>query len=258
MRSNQKHHTGLSDRLANFFRSTRAKCIKWKKSSQDKSYSKAANAIQAGLGDLDFKKVYQGLKRLDTINAKTPEGDRRSFPEINLPHKNIEKIWSFFILRSDNDTTNNQINCYSGRNTLFHRMLEGLGKVHLLPQSFIDKRTNKIEAQHIAAQEGLQGIRDNIFALPQDYFKRGEHYRDGIDGSYKNLVSAIIWFDRAYSLGIDEAEDQSAALQQVLKAAVSTNGSNEFNIPPDLHGKILLGLGSRETREQQLSYLMSE
>lgn len=211
-------HSGISERFSNCFSRTRARHSNWKlarkTTSLNKSESKATNGIVAGLVRDDFKKVYQGFKRLHAVDAKksrTWDKRQERFCCQKLAKDCVARVLSTdalllpalknFMKKGD---INELVDRYSGRKTLFHKMLEGLERAKLMPSSYIKARNDKIKAQHEQIKASLCELQNELKIVPKAMFKHGERYRDGI-GVVENQREAALWFKRAAMDGDREA-----------------------------------------------------
>ncbi|KZM43497.1 hypothetical protein OA90_27165 [Labrenzia sp. OB1] len=159
-----------------------------KTNSLNKSQSKAINQMLQGLR-IDGKyydelkinnsnKVYKYLKKLHAINAENL--DRKLSDKnvsvvdvligvfsssINLKRlTNTEPALKALIAitaRPDFDL----VDRYSDCKTRYHRMLEGLARIRLMPSSFVEGRTKKIEAQDEQIRNSLSELRTGLIEL---------------------------------------------------------------------------------------------
>ena len=212
------------ERIADRFKS-------WKESRNEaalkRSGRRAVSTITRGLATSDFRKVYQGLKRLHNGEQKLSDmggkvgkldkdiyirDARQSVVSECLPdEKNSNASEKAKNLKRFAESRNGLVDQYSDSKTLFHRMLTGLKGAHLIPSSYVDLRTQRIEAQDDKIKESLESMQDSLqkqnrirslkkqaddggstFAM----YELGTRYRDG-DGVKKNLEEALRWFKKA-------------------------------------------------------------
>lgn len=214
----KRDNTGFLDKFVNFLTSTRKSYREWKRASQDRSYSKATEAVKAGLSDLDFKKVYQNFMRLHELYAKKPEcgtnGGNASFVKdlsCNLMesaiagddglHSSLSKCINEYDIES-------RVDRYSGRNTLFHRMLEGLDRAKLVPRDYIKTRNAEIEARHNQNKDDLRSFQTILKdEYPKRMVVRGEYCQKRADAMQDQEKAtslhkdAALWFKRAALTG---------------------------------------------------------
>ena len=216
-----------AEKIPGFFERIADRFKDWKESRNEaalkRSGRRAVSTITHGLATGDFKKVYQGLKRLHNagqklsqmggtvggLNNKTYITDRlKSVVSECLPD---EKSNDLDHLKKFAEDRNNLVDRHSDSKTLFHRMLLGLERFDLISSSYVGSRTQRIEAQDKKIKASLQslgsvslleklandGNADAMHALGKCY-ARGK----GVD---EDFDLAAKWYRKAADAGKAEA-----------------------------------------------------
>ena len=166
---------GIAGRFKDWKESRNEAALKKKEAALEKSRHRANDDILNGLRDNNFKKVYQGLKRLHNaeqklsqMGGKVGELDKDAY----ISEKRLESAVSgFFPYEKNPDGAkigenlgafaknhNDLVDRHSDSKTLFHRMLTGLKGARLISHSDFDLKTQRIKAQDNGIKETLESM----------------------------------------------------------------------------------------------------
>ena len=174
-----------AEKIPGFFERIADRFKDWKESRNEaalkRSGRRAVSTITRGLATNDFRKVYQGLKRLHNaeqklsdmggtvgaLDKKTYISDRlESVASECVPYeKNSSASEKAKILKRFAEDRNNLVDRHSDSKTLFHRMLTSLKRAHLISSSYVGSRTKRIEAQDKKIKASLQSLQSTQVSL---------------------------------------------------------------------------------------------
>ena len=210
---------GFFERIADRFKD-------WKESRNEtalkRSADRAVSTITHGLATGDFKKVYQGLKRLHNGEQKLSNMggtvgalDKKTYIRERLQgvvseclpdEKNSSASEKAKNLKRFAEDPDRYVDRHSDSKTLFHRMLTGLERAHLISHRYLNSRTERIEAQDNKIKDSLESMKACLLEKQANagntdaMHELGQCYQDG-RGVNKNLEKAFRWFKQADDAG---------------------------------------------------------
>ena len=248
----------FAKKILRFFERTAGRFKSWKENRKETAFrrsdGRAVSTITRGLATGDFKKVYQGLKRLHNAEQKlfNMDGKGWGLNDTNYILDRLHSVVSKCVPyeKKDNDEKvegnlmkfaeprNGFVDQYSDSKTLFHRMLPGLKRARLISQRYLDLRTERIQTQDNKIKVSLQSMQDRLqermhmrvqfislkekadtgSASASEMCDLGVCYRDdrGVD---RNIKEAASLFQQAAGRGYDPAKVALEELAQKMRSA---------------------------------------
>ena len=170
-------------KIPGFFEKTASRFQSWKESRNEaalkRSGDRASTLITLGFSTNNFKLVHQGLKQLHNAEQKFPEKGQQVSARVRAA---VAAVYSNGEINLQKFATDKDelVNQHSDRYTLFHRMLKGLAKIGLVPESYIDTREKRIATLDNEIKKSLQSI--------QLDFLNNQICHKKDDSSYKKLI----------------------------------------------------------------------